>query len=105
PNEAVLEVLEAFDDLAERTVRLRELVALVDHQLQPVAVERPGEARPEYQPLWDWVVERHPEPLRVGSLGDALARARRWRLRWRIPQERAIAERLNRLPGAQVGAR
>lgn len=29
---------------------------------------------------------------RIGTMGQALARAWRWRLRWRLPRERAIAE-------------
>ncbi|MEM6929828.1 MAG: hypothetical protein AAF602_23010, partial [Myxococcota bacterium] len=69
-----------------------QLEQLVDHQLTPIS---PTDGQ---HPLWDWTLERHPEPHRVGTLGDALARARRWRLRWWVPHERAIAERLTELP-------
>lgn len=72
---------------------LQHLAQLVDHQLTPIAPEGPGA-----HPLWDWTLEHHPDPMRVGTLGDALARARRWRLRWWRPHERAIAERLSELP-------
>ena len=71
------------------------LHALVLHQITPIAptptdVHR---ATPGAQVAWDRLVERCPDPVRIGTLGDALSRARKGRLRWTCPVERAIAER------------
>ncbi|MEM6929448.1 MAG: hypothetical protein AAF602_21085 [Myxococcota bacterium] len=68
------------------------LARLVADQLEPVS----SHATPH--PLWDWTLERAPRRHRVGTLGDALARARLWHLRWWVPSERGAAERLTELP-------
>ena len=74
---------------------LDRLHDLVLHQITPVAptpadVQR---ASPAVQVAWDHLVERHPDSVRISTPGEALARARRGRLRWTCPVERAIAER------------
>ena len=81
--------------VAERTTHLGCLHSLVTHQTAP-AVPTPLDvhrATPNAQVAWDRLVERCPEPVRVGTLGDALARSRKARLRWTCPVERALAER------------
>ena len=88
-------VRNAWDDARSR--HHAELAELVAYQLTPIEVDGVWP-----HPLGDWVAERHPKPARRGSLGDALARARQWRLRWWVPVERAIAERLIELPTWRV---
>lgn len=94
-----------FDVERDReTQAIAALAALVEHQIAPVAVT-PGdvaEARHAAAVAWDWL--DRPDPVRVGTLGDALARARRWRLRWHVPIERALAERTDTLPAAILEA-
>jgi hypothetical protein len=80
------------------TVRDRHLAALHDlvvHQTTPVSPtpRDVAAARPAVAVVWDAAAEAV-GPVRLGTLGDALARARRLRLRWHDPVERAIAERL-----------
>ena len=78
-----------------RVAHLARLHALVLHQITPIA-PTPTDVRratPSAQVAWDRLIERCPDPVRTGTLGDALARARKARLRWTCPVERAIAER------------
>jgi hypothetical protein len=89
----------AADPYAPTAVgRDRHLAALHDlvlHQTTPVT-PTPRDiraARPGPTVVWDTAAEAI-GPVRLGTLGDALARARRLRLRWHDPVERAIAERL-----------
>ena len=78
-----------------RRAHLDRLHALVLLQTTPIAPTPTDIHRstPSAQVAWDRFVERCPDPVRIGSLGDALSRARRGRLRWTCPVERAIAER------------
>ena len=74
--------------LVNATARyMQSMVELITHQTTPLPTGND-------HPTWDWIAERYPEAQRVGLLGDALARARQWRLRWWVPHERALAERL-----------
>ena len=78
-----------------RDAHLARLHALVLHQTTPV-VPTPTDvhrAAPGAQVAWDRLIERRPNPVRIGTLGDALARARKARLRWTCPVERALVER------------
>lgn len=77
---------------ARMEVAQRDLTALIKSQTNPVAKFASG------HPLADWVLEYCPRATREGTLGDALARAWRWRLRWWVPHERAAAERMTELP-------
>ena len=74
---------------------LERLHALVLHQTTPVVPTSADvrRATPGAQVAWDRLAERCPDPVRIGTLGDALARARKARLRWTCPVERALAER------------
>ena len=71
------------------------LHALSLHQTTPIAPTLADirRAAPSAQVAWDRLVERCPEPVRIGTLGDALARARTAHLYWTCPVERALAER------------
>lgn len=67
---------------------------LVDHQLTPIDPTGIPE-RPHAAVLWDWAQDQGlTEPMRTGTLGEALVRARRW---W-VPHERALAERQSGQP-------
>lgn len=68
------------------------LGGMVDDQIRAVELRRAT------SPLGDWLLENS-ERRRVGTLGEALARAWRHRLRWWVPAERALAERFEELPG------
>jgi hypothetical protein len=81
--------------VAVRDRHLEALHDLVVHQTTPI-IPTPRDiraARPGPTVVWDAAAEAV-GPVRLGTLGDALARARRLRLRWHDPVERAIAERL-----------
>ena len=68
-----------------------ELSELLRLQMEPV------EYFDSESPLGDWLLE-HSSPRRIGTLGDALARARKRRLRWCVLEQRAFAERFDKLP-------
>lgn len=76
-----------------RDRHLSALAVLVVHQTTPL-VDVPLVGRPGALVAWD-AAAADIGPVRVGTLGDALARARRHRLRWYVPVERAVAERLD----------
>jgi hypothetical protein len=95
---AVDAVLDCAIDAIDASVRERHLAALaalVEHQITPLvpSARNVAAARPGPAVVWDTAAEAI-GPVRLGTLGDALARARRLRLRWHDPVERAIAERL-----------
>jgi hypothetical protein len=74
---------------------LAQLAALVDYQVRPVdpRITDHRSARPGALVAWD-AAAAELGPVRQGTLGDALRRARVLRLRWTEPVERAVAERL-----------